>query len=1063
MPATLALTDVRKPKQFVGGYHWRNDEEILIVEWDGLSIRNMSSPHDIISASSFPLDILSASSYVQPLTKRNYLAVFERDGACRIINEKLEIVDTYTVENPVRSPCCCFDERLSRMFLVWDGYSIYQCELDGEKELFFRNMRAIYASAEEILQIALRWDITDVDGSQLSIGILSKGQYAGPYYYEEIQEPLDQSHATPWAVSTDMLEVGVFSRPPFLLALSSVGSFVLTPSETHYYAAPYLAARTVAKQAKSSATEAGPFPTILDPKLQITNAYVLYGEDSPKICAVTNTGMYFELLSKLAFDSSGAMLSRSPLVLGKNRLEFGPELDYFSPIGKDLILVHSRLNGLVLRRRRDNFRLFSESTRTDSILFAGVAGPEMTSYMFFCGGTSLNNGLLELYRMGFPNEFIRHDPIDFGSSVEKMWPTTEGIYWLDPAGDLHQNSRKVLSKADVQDILPNGQMILRELDTIAVCTLDENIYVRLDSKYELHWSDHSASIKLSVETQPPTRTFMSADSGYLGLSLDNNVYLIDKDKHVQMLRVDAKDPIFSFKVKMTERGVRIMYCDIMGSLVIYKGQKLLAKLKVHSKGLHICPIASSDKVLLYHETSVYLFSLNDLSIGHLPFPCHPREIKLASDDSFLVTDANGHMLVVHCKEMRKWKPQLVRTSDTTPGLISKCVVPTHNPSFIVATLVADHFDRELSKTEYSSQLAVFSCLDGKFTSFYDLYERYPNAIITDIISMNAQRQNDADDLFEQMSYAKKLALSRCVFVSVSYETSEEDGDNIFLYSVDDFTGNLELQMKYNTHFHVSLLETYRDNTILAIGECLQAFVLDYSVKDNRFMLQPLSDAVDVGGVPKDCSVLCIPDARDCKRKRRAESHQAKLVIHNTMKGFQQFEILDRKSKRHSQAHSDRTAVQIFFRPVPIGELDAILKPAAELSAISASAISFEGAGYIPVSAIADVDNTVILIRQDAADVKICQLEIPHRVTSITAARRSPSSGRQPHQPPLFNELDPLFIISTVAGGCYLVSGLSARSPVAVNTRIPGVSIDSDSELQMYPCRPSIFSDPKFIK
>ncbi|AGO12291.1 AaceriAEL069Cp [[Ashbya] aceris (nom. inval.)] len=1061
MSTSLALTEIRKPKQFVGGYGWRNNEEILIAEWDGLSIRNVSSPHEIVASSNSQLGILSACSYVEPLTRRCSLAIFERDGACRIIDDKLEVVDTYAIDDTVRSPCCCFDERLNRMFLVWDGYSIYQCELDGEQKSFFRDMHEVYTSAEEIVQICPRWDIDGVDGLQFGIGILSRNQYAGAYYYEEIQEPLDRSSATPWTVAVDMFDVGVFSQPPYLLSLSSVGSFLLTPRETYYYAAPYLAARTVTKDTKPSATEVGPFSGTLDPKLQIINAYTLLEEESQKICAVTNTGYYFELQSRLKYDASGTLLSRSSLVLGKKRLEFGREIDYLSPIGKDLFLVHSRLNGLTLVRQPDNSCLFSEATGTDSILFAGVAGPGIAKYMFFCGGASMNNGLLEVHQMGFPARFIEHTPIEFASSVDAVWSTAEGIYWLDHAGDLYQNSRKVMSKAHILEILPSGKLILREMDILAACAIDENTYVRVDSKYELHWSDDSGSVNLPIEKQPPPRILISGEAGYLGVSIGNVVHLIDGEKHMQIHKVESNDPIFSFKVKITARGLHFMYCDIMGFLVIYKDKTLVAKLRVHSKGLHICTIPSSDKVLLYHETSIYLFSLSDLTIGHISFPCHPREIKYTVGDSFLVVDANGYLCTISCKKIRDWEPELIRISDTTSGLISKCIVPAHNPSFIVATLIADTFDKELSTTEYASRLEVFSCIDGKFTSFYDLSQQYPNAIITDIISMDAQRQ-DADDLAERMSYAKKLALNRCILVSVSYETAEEDGDNIFLYSLDEFTGSLELQMKYDTHFHVSLLKIYRDNTILAIGECLQAFFLDYSVKDNRFTFQPLSGTVDVGGVPKESSLLWVPEPRDVKRKRKAESHQAKLVIQNTVKGFQQFEILDRRSKRRDHGNNDPTAVQLSFRPVPIGDLDAMLKPAVELSAICASAISFEGADNTPVSAFSDEDNTVILVREEPPDVRICQLEIPHRITSITAATSRPSSGRQPQKLLLFDKQKPLFIISTVAGGCYLVSGLSTQSPVAAAARITGVTIESDSEIKMYPHIAPVFADPEFL-
>ncbi|AET37606.1 Mlo127p Ecym_1373 [Eremothecium cymbalariae DBVPG len=1047
MAIQLQISEVRRPKKFVGCFNWAQ-EGTIIVEWDRITVYKFLECDESKREVLYTSGILNCWFYLEPISHRYYLLLLGQDGILQVVDDSLECVDAFRIHSPFKRVLCYFDEVKNGLFLVWDLHTIYRFSIDGVKRKFFERMKKIYTLVDEIVQIEGYWNEQDDVGQYFTIDVLSKVKVGSDFYYQRLQEPLE-SLETYWVGVDEREEVGSFSHQPCMVRAQHVGTFLITPSNSYFYACPSLSSHLLDQRQTTKSVEMGPFPTNVDPNLRIVDAHCLIDGKILKIYGAVNTGTVFELKCKIIYDSGKRSVSRTFLSDGDIMMDVCDQLEYFKHIYGTWYTFYSKMAGLFFQNILENEKvLIHDKIQQHSIFHSYIIGNSYSGLksILICGGSSKNNGFLEIHRTEFSEDIICENVFESKYALD-FWPTSHGIYWIDQDNQLFCDKNYVMEASSVLHVTKEAKIIEKGTNIICVCSLDETNYVSLASRGYVSWSDTGVPCHIPNPPGHLIEPIITHEGSITGISTNHDIYLITNRKNVRKYKIENLDLPFSFILKRFRNETFQILCDVLGWVQIsIVPDKILAHFQAHTRGLRICDIPNSNRLLLYQDNIVILLSVSDLVAGYIKFPYNPRVIKHEHQDWFLVSCASGGFYRVQCPGICSWNLKSTKNTISSPFLITKFVALEHNPTFVIGIGITECFDKVRSRLELQSQVFVFNTFVDKFVSSYQFPKENSNLIATDIISTRVQMAPVIDNISDGISYAKRLTFAKCVLVSVNYEIAEEEGDNIFLFSVDDSNGLLELHMKFNTEFSVSHLLPYHSGIFFAVGEYLQAFELNFSIKDNRFNVLEVSNRVELGGVPRNSFILesHLENKYNGKKRKSGRTIES-VIIQSAFKGFNQFELLQQPSKKHA---SDICNVhRLILKHTNIRDMDLLFENMYELNAIVASAILKNPKNLNPLLLVSDPENLVTAIYKDNYETRASQIEFFNRVTKIVPLDYLSTDFRKINDLLKYKIL-PLCFINTVGGGCYLLSESSKPHLNVTDNCIHGIVLDHDGDLNI---------------
>ncbi|AMD20605.1 HDL139Cp [Eremothecium sinecaudum] len=1051
MAPRLLLTEIRRPEKFILCSIW-TEKEVLVVEWDNLSIYKSIELDVKRKYITHKVGISNAWPYFEPVLHAYYVLVLGLDGTLEFLNENLEVVDVFEIDDTIFNPICQFDELRNRFFIVWDLFTIFKFEIDPSSKKFFKNMKRIYSTSDEIVQVGGCWD-EETDGEVFRLDLLLRTKYCSTFYFDSIRENKSEELHVEWFPTSKIQEVGSFSQPPKMAVVKDFGTIFVTPKDSFIFSSQSLSMHNVNGKFMKSSVEVGPFPTNNSPSLKVVGIKSATDGQLLKITGMTNCGDYFELKCEYEYNAEKSTVSRTVLNCGTTLLNVGDQIDFFQLFDSNWYAVHSKSAGLYFRSASTAKQdVVPGILKHNSLLHSNISGGLVSDLksLVFCGGNSKNSGFVEIHRLGFMEDSrIKIQQLSFGSNVKKIWPTADGIYWIDRTNRLFLNEKILEENIDVLIVTSGGDIVRENSQLLSSCAVGEHHYVSVDRMYNVKWSDTGAVLQLPAVTDPTIKPFITYAEDLTIVVSQQTVQIIENRKIVRSFKLRGINSIFSYVLKKYCRQTCQIICDDTGCVHICTlNNRIIAKLQAHSKGLHIINVPASDKVILYRFNTVLLLSLDELSIGSVRFPVAAAAINPDSNDVFLVTSSEGSLYRIQCPTVSEWRLVPIKVSTLLPSLPTKFITLEIEPTFMVGTLITENFDKIRFKSEYHSKIVVVNSISGKIVSSHDFLKEHPNMIVTDIISTNYEAGPHTSAVTNDALFAKRIPYEKCVLASVSYETADEEYENLFLFSIDDSNGVIELQTKYNVDFSVSMLINYYDSTFFAIGEYLQAFKLDYHVKENRFDIQVLSERIELSAVPRNAFLLETPtQGEPITKKRGRHVSSDTIVIESLFKGFQQFEITYNVAKRQCNNSSVSTIDHFSFTLLCINDMDPLFGSTSEFNALKASALSLNTTDSTPLLAVCDTDNTLTILNRNEEEVIVAQIEIPHRVTTIITLKCDYYSKKPCIKTLLDKNVNPLFFINTIYGGCYLVSQ-ALNSLDTLGNSINGITIDEDRDLSV---------------
>lgn len=150
--------------------------------------------------------------------------------------------------------------------------------------------------------------------------------------------------------------------------------------------------------------------------------------------------------------------------------------------------------------------------------------------------------------------------------------------------------------------------------------------------------------------------------------------------------------------------------------------------------------------------------------------------------------------------------------------------------------------------------------------------KYENVLITDMISVPLLKRKETLGKKKASELYKEVIFNSCILVSLNLNPVDEidsnEMKNLMLFSFDEKSGTIEYLFGINAGFSITGLYNYYNGCILAYGESIQAYQLNYSVHENKFSIEHVSNRLDISGVAITSSIFFEEDKIKMAKKQQ---------------------------------------------------------------------------------------------------------------------------------------------------------------------------------------------------
>ncbi|SCW02679.1 LAFE_0F11936g1_1 [Lachancea fermentati] len=1062
--------EIRAPKVFVNAFLVGNN--ILSIERNSIqSLGDISRGHFVcVPLKELSNDVVGSELYQDPFHNRPYVFLIYSNGHLEMRDEKLKVVTScdLQIDTVNHEPLIIFDKRFRRLYVSLDRHKVLKLNIEtGEDAIVFNKGKTydcIYTSNRKIVSVKSCWIENTEVGDVFSMAIFLQDQFDGNRYLEIVDE-IDMIR-NKWSTTycSEKLRIAEHAQ---LSYIPEFGVILLTSDETQFF------------QTHSELIDRNAFKVFSRKSLICTNrpnntffipeVYEINSGSGTKVLACSNLGHMVEIDVPLHIvDSTHSirgedMLGRMIKIKGWEAKDLETVVRIVQLQDKVFLLV-SKSEGMIfldLHRHQVISHVLQES---HSVLYANMitGGATDLGCLIMCGGNTGSKGFIEIRQLGFDGKLkIRKLRTMESLRDNSLWHTDEGFWWKNEHGDLFKEHGLIERNSKAICVTFRGRIIFPQKDVLLTQPIsidEEDSLVTIAQNGTIHWSDSNRIVKIpgfqeSFITPAVCSSKVRNGQMLTVVAWGKKSFWVYDSKSL-LIDLEDMEQVSSCLIKTANGMSYVIMADAFGHIKILSDEGApLSKCRVCSHKLSLCDLGSTANILAYcHETVVLIkLTRDDFMVAPIEVPFHTKLISSFTEFSQVAMDNNNCLYELDFRAIINEQPKpIIRSISSKKNIIEKFISFDLTRRYIVVSAFSSKFDTVLEKYVHMAKLQTYDIVSKRLISDHDITKTYPQASVSDLITVPFQKKLLCGEYIDnETQYAKQLVLSKCFAVSLHYELAEDEGlHNLLLFTIDELTGQIEFRLGLRTGFSISSLTNFYNRIIFVSGECIQAYQLDYSVKENEFKLERISEELRVDGLTKNCFFIpqCSTISSNLKRRKKHSFGKERIGIVNIFKGFQEFDLSISSSTKTSTEVLAKKLDHLHLRRTLASDYDPITKMIHELKFVTSCILKVFGTdeegkelNNVETSlarenmlkkylAAADGDNNIFLAEQVAQDDgdfigDTLRFKLSDQIVGIHDFRpsNSYSDNINVHYKRQRSAFFPLFLISTANGGCFLIS------------------------------------------
>lgn len=1071
MTYNIFLHELRRSKRIVDITLLKNND-LLIVEPEQIKkgIYSVDLEYEDMQVFKTVGYTVAAHLCWDPLGNKEFIILLKDCGILEVLDSQLERIDLLETEFQIAHDdiFILFDDRNNRIYinLTINGIYAIDYQLEGDRLSFVKrneHPQCIFESVKTISNMESSWHVDYDSGRDFNaLSILLYNENSNQFSFQVIRQLQVESRKRKqtWEIliNETLLELKESSmiyknkNPRFATskAVPNIGFFVFSFSGIFLFELPggsenLLEGKKVVGygtvEGLLSISELDSFGSEIELQANVLLTQKLSGLEF----TIASTGNLILVVSlDLIFEETMEQIyhwKRS--VTRKHAIEelLLPNGD-MDEVVKSIYLKHplcilvSHSRGLLVVDL-DIFKVVHKLTyKLRSAFYSDFIGNDFRKHII-CGGTRENEGFVESSFFGYQNFLSLDKQYTSSKDITRVWSTERSLWWRNDGGELFCNGKFVAAASEVVHITQKDVLLKDSFINSAV-----NIWGDRDGNYAyitttgiIRWSDEEEGVKIGKFKNSSLAKYVLActrqiDGSKLTVIAVDNEFTILRNTQIskESIRISHElEAISSLFIIASKSSHHLLVGGINGVVCVLDlaTLKVYERRKIGSEKIHICGIPQSDYVLIYTKDEIILvatgtagkYEMTKISIPHRITHINARD-KLNID---ILVDRKDIYICGIPSEI-EGPSVITKQISTNTHFHTKFISLPCSTRYVITSSFHSEYSDAHKRTMYSTEVQLHDIELQKTVYQYDLSKRYPHAIISDIAAIPFKYSIYSKDYDKrETSYAKQLTLGKCFVVALDYEAAEEDSlDNLLLFSLDNDSGTLDFQLGTNTGHPITALHNYYSHLFLLAGEVLQAFQIDYSVKDNAFKIEPVSNKLYICGFVR-CITSLSPNQSNLNNPKRrkldkTEFANHRIIILNIFKGLQEF-TLSRKGPAQRSIPSER----YYLTPVTNShkEISFIRNIAPHMVTSISMCRSSKKLWFAVCSS-----NGVVSLHCLCAEEEDFSLEfkLPSQVISITPLGQKYKGGNLMATNSLFKDeeqtLSGLFNLSTCQGGCY---------------------------------------------
>lgn len=526
---------------------------------------------------------------------------------------------------------------------------------------------------------------------------------------------------------------------------------------------------------------------------------------------------------------------------------------------------------------------------------------------------------------------LKYEPL---TSIKESWVDGNSICWRDEFDTIFKNGQEVLRNGEAKYIFNDSLVTLDNLATkinyFQVGDLWCYSFVSHTGRFHTSLSENTFDIKTVVDT-PTLKNIFSTSIGVSEQYLLSTIIVDDEILVLKNMSLAKKyklgsgiSRVVDLDIHQTQDGrANLLITDLDGRLFcidIHTG-KIFQQVIIGKLASYICPKLDSEYWIIYSREYMGLLSFNSVSglyeYSLMLIPQLIKSILHCNNGIYLIADDNNIFEIF----IGKMDKTLVTVRNKTSFQLSNSVIFSHSNRIIIQRFIDGlNSDNEVDQ----ESIAVTDLYTGKVLDVFSLSTRYENTRISCMSGVEYKHDNKLNRLKKgEISYAKVFAISRCVVVALDTSNIEESNifggpKNLLLFSVEEDTGKLTLEASISTGFNVTTVHNYLYRTFLVGGESVSLYQIDYLVKENRFIIDRVSNNPNgiicaLSAQPYSSRVIKPTSQLGTKVQLGIKTQMSyRVLLQDKFKGIIEFELLVLAKNKQGAQPDD---LHVEFKPV----------------------------------------------------------------------------------------------------------------------------------------------------
>lgn len=637
------------------------------------------------------------------------------------------------------------------------------------------------------------------------------------------------------------------------------------------------------------------------------------------------------------------------------------------------------------------------------------------------------------------------------SVPRQVYSTRKGIYWADVNNNVYRDSERIDFEINGSFIATKDGTLLKDNTIVTLVPIqrdNECNYAYVTKQGYLRWSFSKVYYRIQNTGVDLTidNCFLSAISSkgsfLTVLVLNDEITVFDhcnrlKSQKVVFHRLSDLASIFLYEYEST---VYIFMSDTEGNLCVMKLAtfEIVEEVKICKKKLQFCEVPNSDYFFIYTADTIIFFKPSKIKgrfkIQEVYAPC-PISCLIPGekDGSVVMVTSQGQFYDVLvpgdagratlCSKFEKVLKTCLKfiTLESSSRYVIVAALPVANP---LQDKYSEIYVYDIKQFKNISAFN-FSNLNNDIESI-----KYENAMISDIIAVPMLKRTETLGKRKTSELYKEVIFNSCILVSLNLDSIDDidskNMNNLLLFSFDEESGFIEFVFGINTGFSISGLHNYYNGCVLVYGEFVQAYQLNYSVHDNKFSIEQVSNRLNISGITITSSIFF--DKRKAKMARKQQNigtwvYLEEMILLDVRKGVMRFNVI------HT-TDGNIEKVQLQVQPLNLFERDLInsITDTGKMFT-GAAAITFKNIRYLLIS-YGDQKLTLFSLKLDGEEeIDERVYHVAEQVTTINSVRTTDSRMSTFLGESTFM---PLFLVSTLSNGCYVIGILHEESDISLH-------------------------------